>query len=188
MHEFVLPSFKLGPQEYLILCQDSVAFRKQFPEVKNILGNFDFGISKKREYLNLYTNDGASIDSVGYNLEPLDTIFSLALLLPSLNNQNPENWEVIPGVGTPNFANPYYLESRIRAEQGWWVKTGIALGLLLCSFLVLHMRRNYLKGQNLLQVVDNPTSQPTLAPLQRGVETVIWEKPSPPSTENENEI
>ncbi len=155
-HEFVLPAVTLAPESYLILCQDSAAFRKEYPAVTNVIGNFNFGLSKRKEHLALYTNDGASIDSVSYGVEPMDTTFSLALLLPSLNNQDPENWEVIKGQGTPKAPNPYFLESRIRSEQGLWIRIGVAMGLLLCSMLVLQMRRKYLQGQKKLQIIDGP--------------------------------
>ena len=140
-HEFVLPSILLPPESYLILCEDSSAFREQYPLVENVIGNFHFGLNKRKEHLALYTNDGASIDSVGYLVEPMDTTFTLTLLLPQLDNQDSENWEVVKGPGSPKAPNPYYLESRIRAEQNLWIRIGIALGLMLCSILVLHMRR-----------------------------------------------
>lgn len=157
-HEFVLPSVTIPAEGYLILCEDSVAFKKEYPQTEGVIGSFNFGLSKRKEHLALYTNDGASIDSVGYRVEPMDTTFTLALLLPSLDNQDFENWELIEGVGTPKNPNPYYLESRIRAEQGLWIRIGIGLGLLLCGMLVLQMRRNYHQRQKLaMQNIQTPS-------------------------------
>ncbi|MEO0775436.1 MAG: CotH kinase family protein [Bacteroidota bacterium] len=173
-HEFVLPTTLLAPQSYLILCQDSSAFRRVYPEVENVLGNFNFGLSKRREELGLYDQNGASIDSLGYHIEPLDTAFALALLLPSLNNHDPENWELIAGLGTPKSANPYYLESRIRAEQGLWVRMGIALGLLLCGMLVLQMRHSYRQKQMARVHAQPPAIIPPAAPESTG------DHPEPP--------
>ena len=147
---FKLPNLDLDPKSYLIISEDSLAFRKAFPdETIPVVGNFDFGIKKKKEQLGLYTSKGASVDSTGYHIVPLDSTFTMSLLLPHLDNSDMENWEVIRGYGTPNTENPFYKQSMIKAKQDLYLRIGIALGILLSCFLVLNIRsqrRKRIKG------------------------------------------
>ena len=125
----------------VVLCEDSIAFRTAFPNREiPIAGNFGFGIKKKKEQLGLFTNEGASVDSTGYHIVPLDSTFTMSLLLPSLDNSDMENWEIIRGNGTPNAENPFYLQSLIKAKQDLYLRIGVAVGVLLSCFLVLGFR------------------------------------------------
>ena len=133
----------LSPKEYTIICQDSAKFAKYFPEVINIQGNLGFGLSKRKEKLSLYDNKAASVDKFQYDLVPRDSIFTLNLLLPNLNNGDIENWEALMGLGSPNRPNKYYLESSIQARQEVWLRVGAALGvILLLSFMLWVKRKN----------------------------------------------
>ncbi len=140
-----MPSAKIYPKSYLIVCEDTAAFRQVFPRVYNTVGNFGFGLSKKKEVIGLYTNKGASVDSMGYVLPPQDSTFTLGLLLPFLDNGDIENWEVNAGKGTPDAPNPYYLESTIKAEQELWVRIGVGIGIFLCCSLLLTMRNRRIR-------------------------------------------
>ena len=84
---------------------------------------------------------GATVDSFSYEIPPLDSTFSLSLLLPSLDNSDPENWEVKLGSGSPNLPNPYYVESRIKGIQESWMQVGLAAGTLLLCIMLLYLRR-----------------------------------------------
>ena len=140
-HFFKLPEITVGPKDYLILCQDLQKFQSAFPNQYNSIGNFEFGLNKRFENLGLFSDDGAFIDSIAYDLAPLDSTFTLTLMLPYLNNGDIENWEVQFGTGSPSSANPYYLESRIKAEQGIWMRVGTGIGLLACCLLLLIIKR-----------------------------------------------
>ena len=48
---------------------------------------------------------------------------------------DPENWAIAQGVGSPNAANPYYLESKIRSSQKRWIRIGFGAGLVLVCLL-----------------------------------------------------
>lgn len=172
---FTLPSAKIYPKSYLIVCQDTTAFRQVHPNVYNTVGNFGFGLSKKKESIGLYTNKGASIDSIGYVLEPKDSIFTLGLLLPFLDNGDFENWELNYGKGTPDAPNPYYLESTIKAEQELWVRIGVSVGILLCCSLLLSMRNRRIKQ---LEKAKIPIVPPTKPKDQAGQTT--GQLPPPP--------
>ncbi len=140
--EFVLPSILLGPNEFLVVCQDSVAVREHFPEIKHVIGNFSFGLSKKSERLQLFSDDGALIDSVYYKLEPLDSVFTISLIHPDLANEDLENWHLKTGLGTPGNPNPTYLESTLKQwRANRYLLFGL-LGVVLMYLLVTVIYKN----------------------------------------------
>ena len=144
-NEFVLPNVSLDPKDYLVICQDSAKFMQVFPNAYNVIGGLDFGLNKRQEKLGLFSRLGASVDSVYYNIPPTDSIFTLNLLLPGLDNSDFENWERRIGYGSPNSANPYYLESSLRQIQTQWMQMGLAAGVfLICLMLLVLRRRGYL--------------------------------------------
>jgi hypothetical protein len=54
-HEFKFPyGMHLDPNEFLVVCEDTAAFRQFNPDVENITGNFDFGLSADGDMLRLY--------------------------------------------------------------------------------------------------------------------------------------
>ena len=140
-NDFTLPNATIPSKSYLILCQNRKRFQKTFPDRTNIVGGFKFGLSKRKEVLNLYTDTGAAVDSMSYELEPTDSIFTLGLLLPFLDNSDFENWEQNFGPGTPSRANPYYLESRIKAKQERAMMFGGIAGILLVFVFLLVMKK-----------------------------------------------
>ncbi|MBT8221174.1 MAG: CotH kinase family protein, partial [Bacteroidia bacterium] len=142
-NEYHLPNMFINPGEYVVVCQDTTLFRKKFGSTDfNIVGNLPFGINKRKEYIALYDADGASVDSLSYDIEPIDSSFTLNLLLPHLDNSDIENWEIRPGLGTPNAENPYVLESRIREKQMMWMRSGSVIGFvfILLFMLLFHKR------------------------------------------------
>ncbi len=138
---FTLPDVQIASQSFLVLCQDSAKFKKAFPTVGKVAGNLGFGLHKRKEQLGLYTHQGASVDSIYYDIEPRDSTYTLNLLMPHLENSDNENWDVVENSGTPNAPNPYYVESRIKAEQELWLRIGVSLGIFLCCVLLLFMKR-----------------------------------------------
>ena len=139
-HTFEIPEASIGGREYLVLCQDAGRFKETFPESYNFTGDFEFGLNKRREHIALYAPDGALVDVVDYELPPTDTVFSLDLLLPTLDNGDPENWEMREGEGSPNKANAYFVESSLRAERERWLRIGGAAGILVLSIILLILR------------------------------------------------
>ncbi len=140
-NEFVFPAVELLPQDYLIVCRDADRFREVFSDAYNVIGGLGFGLNKRREALALYSDEGAAVDSFSYTVPPLDTVFTLALLLPTLDNADVDNWELREGFGTPNSPNPYYVESRIRYIQAQWMQIGLAVGVIILCLMLLRLRR-----------------------------------------------
>ena len=83
----------------------------------------------------------SAVDSTGYELIPSDSLFTLNLLLPHLDNGDPSNWEQTPGTGTPGAANAYYLLSRIQLKRDLFIQIGLAAGVLVLGLLLLWLRR-----------------------------------------------
>lgn len=129
-HHYLLPTSVIPPGGYLVVCQNLKKFKHTFPGVPAVSGNFRFGLNKRKESILLYDYDGAIIDSVRYELTPMDTLFTLALLLPGLDNALPKNWESLSGRGTPGAGNPYYVESHIKSQQIYWSRVGWVVGLI----------------------------------------------------------
>lgn len=137
-NEFIFPEQTyVGPKDYLVVCEDMEAFRRVFPRAYNVVGNTGFGLNKHEERLELFSHDGAMIDSVAYRLPPTDSLFSLDLLLPRLDNSDPENWRRLYGVGSPNAPNPYFVESNIQRRQTLWMQIGLATAVALLCILLL---------------------------------------------------
>ncbi len=141
-HQFQLPRAVIPPRDYLIICEDVNDFFEVYPNAYNIIGGMPFGLNKVRERIGLYANLNAMVDSVAYSMEPLDSSFTLNLLLPDLDNGDPDNWILRFGNGTPCAANPYYIESRIRKRQQLWVQLGASIAVfLMCCFLIIIRKR-----------------------------------------------
>lgn len=139
-NEYRFPEVYIAPNDYLVISRDSARFVQAYPKAYNVIGGLPFGLNKRRESLGLYSILGAMVDSIAYEVPPLDTAFTLNLLLPYLDNSEADNWEVRLGDGSPNAANPYYVESRVRVAQEQWVQMGIAAGVLLLGLILLALR------------------------------------------------
>jgi hypothetical protein len=140
-NEFRFPTYTLLPGGYVVVCEDSVKFLKNHPDVQSLIGGLSFGLNKRREVIQLFSPDASAVDSVGYELEPEDSIFTLNLLLPRLDNGDPENWELTPGTGSPGAANAYYLTSSVQIRQSRFIQIGGALGVLCLGLILLWLRR-----------------------------------------------
>lgn len=139
-NEFVFPKYILPPKGYVVLCEDSVDFVKIHPEVQSLIGGLPFGLNKISETIQLFSPEAAAVDSMGYALEPMDSIFSYDLLLPELDNGRPDNWAVNTGAGSPASANAFYVASRIEAQRTLWTQLGGAAAVILICVMLLYLR------------------------------------------------
>ncbi len=76
-HIFNFPAIVLKPNDYLVLTSSKELFQKRHPEIENVIGNFDFGLSSK-EFLRLFDATETLISSVMY--------------------RNDDNWPSIPSL------------------------------------------------------------------------------------------
>lgn len=142
-HEFVLPKMTLAAQSFVVICEDSAAFRKVHPNVDApIIGNLGFGLNKRKEVVGLYSKKYAVIDEFAYDVEAKDEFQTLALLSPNLDNSRFENWEILAGNGTPGQMNPYFVLSKIQATQAYYSKMGLMAGVIFFLLMILYVKHS----------------------------------------------
>ncbi|MGK0390693.1 MAG: hypothetical protein ACI94Y_003453 [Maribacter sp.] len=130
--EFRLPKFLLEPKGYMILAKDTSRFLQVFPSYANkVIGNFDFGLDREKDRLELYTRKGATVDTFSYNIATPGSDFTIDLKSPYLDNGDSINWEVKYGGGTPAMINPSYLSTLTRESKIRWVIVGLIGGAML---------------------------------------------------------
>lgn len=92
--------FSLQPNSYVVVAQSVSKFKAAYPEVQNVVGNADFGLSSDCEFIRLYNKSGVLVDSVYYRTEfpwPTNangTGHTLELSDAALDNNVGENWFV----------------------------------------------------------------------------------------------
>ncbi|MCD4794291.1 MAG: lamin tail domain-containing protein [Bacteroidales bacterium] len=98
-HEFVIPAgTTMSTGSYLVLAQSITDFQVQFPDVSNVIGNFDYGLSNNGELIRLFDNETALIDQVEYNdnypwpVEPDGDGPTLELTNPDYDNNTASSW------------------------------------------------------------------------------------------------
>lgn len=115
-HKFDIPENQvLDPGEFLVLCEDSLDFITNYPQVSNFIGEFVFGLNGAGELVRLFDADGVIVDEVEYDdsspwpLEPDGTGPTLELINASLDNALGENWAASDNNGgTPGMINSVY--------------------------------------------------------------------------------
>ena len=140
---YALKGSTLPAREYIILAEKQRRFKKYYPNVLRVEGDLGFGLNKRGEELTLYTGDGSLVDRTNYQLPPIDTVFTLNLLLPYLDNEDQDNWEVLTGMGSPNQANDYYLASNIQSKRELWMEVGAAVAVIIICISLLFLRQRH---------------------------------------------
>jgi hypothetical protein len=122
-HIFTFPEGAvIQAKDYLVLCKDTSMFTALFPDVVDLIGNIDFGLSGGGELIRLYNADGILIDFVEYDdddpwpTEPDGNGPTLELINPNFDNALPESWVASPDHGTPGEINSI-TTSIIRQKQ-----------------------------------------------------------------------
>ena len=115
---FEFPTGKiLLPDEYLVLTHDSTSFLNLFPDVENVLGQFDFELSDSGELVRIFDQFNILVDSVRYSISspwPVEQAGSgrtLELESIDLDNSRPISWRAsISPYGSPGNFNVLDLE------------------------------------------------------------------------------
>ncbi|NNE13350.1 MAG: T9SS type A sorting domain-containing protein, partial [Saprospiraceae bacterium] len=108
---FVFPSSTvLDASDYLVIVKDEVKFESVYPNVNNLIGEIDFGLSKQGDLIELFDNDLFLIDVVDYKTESpwpsSEGANSISLMDPKLNNNIGESWiSSLTLRGTPGIQN-----------------------------------------------------------------------------------
>ena len=123
-HEFCFPEdLFLSEGEYLIIVEDSEAFRHCFHNVEHITGNLGFGLDGSGETVLLYDPDGNLVDFVEYDDEPPWPTQpdgngpTLQLISTRYANQFAHNWKAsLSKYGDPGRANRLRIPHPVQKE------------------------------------------------------------------------
>ncbi|MBI5325801.1 MAG: CotH kinase family protein [Ignavibacteriae bacterium] len=115
-HKFLFPKgTKIIKGEYLVLCRDKTLFSAKYPNVKNYMGNFEFGLSAAGDLLRLFNQAGEIVDSLTYDdklpwpEEPDGNGPTLELISFLLDNSLPQSWKASATAhGTPGEQNSVF--------------------------------------------------------------------------------
>ncbi|NQV36310.1 MAG: CotH kinase family protein, partial [Phycisphaeraceae bacterium] len=104
------PNHVFWPGETLVLCRNKIRFKSVHPHVKNLLGNFEFGLKKGGESLSILDAQNQVMDQVDYaSVSPWpdtarETGYPIELVDASSDNGLGENWRAETLFGTPGVA------------------------------------------------------------------------------------
>lgn len=111
-HVFSFPAGTvLGPDQYVVLAEDSILFTSCFPDVKNCLGRMGFGFSGSGESMKLMNDAFQTIDSLAYDDQApwppeADGLgATLELVNPASDNALGTSWKASLGHGSPGKKN-----------------------------------------------------------------------------------
>ncbi len=111
-HKYIFPdNFILKKDSYVVLCRHLDLFSNIYPDIKNILGEIDYGLSSNGELIRLFDRNLILIDSVIYGIttpwssEPNGTGKTLELISTDLDNTLPQSWRASEKNGTPGRKN-----------------------------------------------------------------------------------
>ncbi len=120
---FFADGFMLGASEFVVISRDKAAFQAVFPNVSNVVGDMDFGLSGSGELLRVFNAQDELIDQVTYSdsapwpIEADGNGATLSLTHPGLDNTLAENWASSTGNGTPGAENSDVLVNNESEEQ-----------------------------------------------------------------------
>jgi hypothetical protein len=112
-HSFTFPNVEIKAGEHLVLTREENKFKKIFSDSIPYLTGLKFGLSRKKDRLELFSPFGDRIDSVGYDIgRAKDSLyFSLALRdFEAENSDFENNWKFDKRGGSPGRINSQYLE------------------------------------------------------------------------------
>jgi len=109
---FIIPeSTLIGPDSYIILCEEIDSFMVFYLEIDKLIGNLGFGFNGNGELLRLFNSENELMDYVEYDdqipwpTEPDGGGKTLELINPDLDNNIPENWTASETIGSPGSNN-----------------------------------------------------------------------------------
>ncbi len=115
---------KLPPKGYLILSQRITNYSAFFnTDTIQVIGDFEFGLSKEKGKLKLYDGLGSIADSLSYEYgeDWPDSLVTQSLINPDSTGEHIEHWKresPTPGEMSESYAD--YLEDE--AEKRYWTK------------------------------------------------------------------
>lgn len=151
---FILPNgTTIKPGQFLILSRRKGNYATTYnTDTIEVLGDFDFGLAKEGEHIELYDNEGLIVDSLTYfgiGEDDRESLFTISLMHPDSSRSNMLSWNnEDPGPGRISMAYANHL--KMEADKRYWTKVYyvgggsfffiLAVGLL--SFRYFKNRKN----------------------------------------------
>jgi len=117
-HGYIIPEGTILPSnDFLIISSDIATFSSIYPDVVNVIGDFDFGLGSTSDQIRIYNSQNIIQDSVAYlSIAPWPTTPNgegptLELINPYFDNLLPQNWKHINDLGSPGEANQEILST-----------------------------------------------------------------------------
>ncbi|NOQ72306.1 MAG: hypothetical protein GQ574_09920 [Crocinitomix sp.] len=145
---FVLPENTLiAANDYLILARNKANYGAYYnTDTVAVIGDFEFGLSKKGEHIKLYDQEGLIVDSLTYSFDDWDTTATFNLVHPDSASDVFANWNIEqPNPGDISRAYKAYLKHE--ADKKYWTKIYYIGGGSFFFILVvgLLLRRSFKK-------------------------------------------
>ena len=116
---FFLPDgISIKAKDYLLVTKNRINFLLEYHLDSNkVIGNLDFGLSKKGSLIKLYDNLGLIVDSLSYDKkqEDIDSAFTVSLMNPDSNRFNTDHWNMESP--TPLLKSISYRDYLFEQEQ-----------------------------------------------------------------------
>lgn len=170
LHIFTIPETTLlKPKEFLVICEDINSFSATYPNVKNYIGSFDFGLGKN-DKVRIFNNNGILIDYVDYTSEEpwypkaYGSGATLELINSDYDNSLPESWQPsFINNGTPGLMNSVYVSFKEMHEASELVLMNYPNPARLETIIEfsfpfranINMTLYNSRGVKMLQIVDN---------------------------------
>ncbi len=96
--------------EYLVICKNAKKFKENYPDIHNVIGDFDFGLNQNGELISLLNQEGKIVEQVHYkNTNPwptgaTGTGMTIELENITTDNNDGGNWVATNLYGTPGRA------------------------------------------------------------------------------------
>jgi len=121
---FVIPEGTvLAADNYLVISRNQPDFKRFYPELRSLIGNFGFGINSEGDGIALYDQDGNLHDHVIFeSIAPWPeaangTGLTMELKNPGLDNEKAENWKASrEDSGTPAALNSQFEELEVNVD------------------------------------------------------------------------
>jgi len=113
----------LTKNAFLVICRDTLAFKQFNKDVINVIGNFDFKLSREGDAIRILDHNNTLVDSVTYEPKKPWPVYAngrgatLELLNPKYDNSQPENWQATKEYGTPGRSNSKLLTTKVKDNK-----------------------------------------------------------------------
>ncbi|OFX27315.1 MAG: hypothetical protein A2033_10885 [Bacteroidetes bacterium GWA2_31_9] len=110
---YVLPeNVYIKPEDYFVICNNIKEFQKNFPAIKNYVGDFDFNLNNDNEILRLFDKEYNLVNSFAYKNKspwPIEDAVkgkTIELINPKEDSSQGSNWKFSKQIGgTPGKSN-----------------------------------------------------------------------------------